>query len=409
MKPTARFWSFLAASIVFYFFANQTHIGWLYVVSALLGGIILAAWVLNRSSLKGIIGKRDLNSLSEDTLHEGDEVSITLIFSSKRQIPAAHLKLVERCPLASPESDEAKLSIFIPTLTQILHFEYVTIAYRRGLHHFPAIKMMSRAPFGFFTKQGESTVNTSLLVYPELRKLRNLSLLDRQLTAELTNPRAGMGSEVIGVRDYRAGDSLRHIHWRSVARHGQLISKEFAEETQPGVTVVLDRYCPIQAFPDTKHQPFEIAVKCAVTMTEYAMRLRYPVYLAADSENMAFPQGAIVWDALMQYMARVPANHKTHLADVLSYQPMQQFVAVAMAWPDETAIEALLALKQRGINLFVTVPEPASYPIDSEVKAANFVGALERAGITVRLIKHGDDWAEAINGQSQVRELEASP
>lgn len=403
MKPTARFWSFLAGAFVFYFFANQTHIGWLYVVSALLAGTAVTGWLLNRNALKRVSGKRELNISGEDSLHEGDEIGITLKLSNKGQIPSAHLHLVEECPLAAPDSEQAQIPMFIPLLTDELSFDYSTIVHRRGLHHFPNIKMTSRAPFGFSKKQGELTVDTSILVYPEVKKLQSLSLLDRQPAAELTNPRAGMGSEVIGVRDYRTGDSPRHIHWRSVARRGQLISKEFAEETQPGVTVVLDRYCPLSPFPETKYQPFEMAIKAAVSMAEYAMRLSYPVYIAADSDGMAFPQGAIVWDAIMQYMARVPTSSKANLADVLSYQPMQQFVAIAMAWPDDTVIEALMSLKHRGVNIFVTVPDPVSYPIDSDVQAKNFVGTLERVGITVRLLKHGDDWAEVMSDEIRTR------
>ena len=398
MRPTARFWSFLATSFAFYFFANQTHIGWLYVVSALLAGTALSGWLLNRTALRRISGKRELSITQEDALHEGDEIGITLKLLNKGQIPSAHLHLLESCPLAAPDSEQSQIPMFIPLLNDELSFDYSTIVHRRGLHVFPKIKMTSRAPFGFSQKRGELSVDTSILVYPEVKKLHSLSLLDRQPAAELTNPRAGMGSEVIGVRAYRPGDSPRHIHWRSVARRGQLISKEFAEETQPGVTVVLDRYCPIVPFPETKYQPFEIAIKAAVSMAEYAMRLSYPVYIAADSENMAFPQGAIVWDALMQYMARVSSSPNANLTDILSYQPMQQFVAVAMAWPDDSVIEALMSLKHRGVNLFVTVPDPATYPIHSDVQAKNFAGALERAGITVCVIKHGDDWADMISG-----------
>jgi uncharacterized protein (DUF58 family) len=406
MRPTARFWSFLAASFAFYFFANQTNIGWLYVVSALLAGVTFAGWLLNRTSFNRISAQRALSISSEDSLHEGDDIAITLRLSSKGRLPSAHLHLVEQCPLAAPDSDEAKLPMFIPLLMEELSFGYATTVHRRGLYSFPKIKIASRAPFGFSKKQGELAVDTSALVYPEFKKLRSLSLLDRQAAAELANPRAGIGSEVIGVRDYRAGDSPRHIHWRSVARRGQLISKEFAEETQPSVTLVLDRYCPISPFPATKHQPFEMAIKAAVSMAEYAMRLSYPVYLAADSEGMAFPQGAIVWDALMQYMARVPASPKASLADVLAYQAMQQFVAVAMAWPDDTVLEALMSLKHRGMNLFVTVPEPSTYPIESDTQAKNFVGTLERAGIAVRLLKHDDNWADVMSDEPQMTTIE---
>jgi hypothetical protein len=114
---------------------------------------------------------------------------------------------------------------------------------------------------------------------------------------------------------------------------------------------------------------------------------------------MAYPQGAIVWDALMQYTARVTAREVSRLADVLDYQPMQQFVAVALAWPDESLLESFLKLKRRGISVFVALPDPASFPIGTEVSSEGMANALERAGIAARVIKHGDDWAEVLAKQ----------
>lgn len=397
MKRTARFWIFLIASFVFWFFANQTQIGWLYIISAILAGVLLASWILNLGTVKQLSAERRLLLDSDEALHENDTIRINLTLKNSGRLPASHLALIENCPLAPPDSEEHELTMFIPMLPDSLEFEYQTIVHRRGLHHFPAMRVSSRAPFGFYERKGQRKIDTSILVYPELRKLSRLSLLDEQPAAELSNPKAGMGSEVIGVRPYRPGDSPRHIHWRSVARHGQLVSKEFAQETQPGVSIVLDRYCPLNPFPETKYQPFEMAVKSAVSIADYAMQKGYPVYLSADSRDMAVPQGAIVHDALMQYMARVPMSAESNLADVLNYQPMQQFIAIVMAWVDESIIETLMSMKHRGYNMLLIVPDLESYPIENTVSADNFIGTLERNGIPYRLIKHGEDWADVIS------------
>jgi uncharacterized protein (DUF58 family) len=51
--------------------------------------------------------------------------------------------------------------------------------------------------------------------------------------------RAGTGLDYIGVRDYRPGDAMRAVHWRSVARTGRLIVREFEDETHRAVALVL--------------------------------------------------------------------------------------------------------------------------------------------------------------------------
>jgi uncharacterized protein (DUF58 family) len=292
--------------------------------------------------------------------------------------------------------------MFVPLLPEKVSFTYEIEIYRRGLQRFPPLKLASRAPFGFFQRKRELALETPTLIYPEVRELEHFALLDRQPAAELTIPRAGLGSEVIGVRPYRPGDSPRHIHWRSVARRGQLVSKEFAEESQPGVTLVLDRYQPLDPLPATKHTPFEMAVKCAVSMADYALRQNYPLVLAADDEDLALPQGALVWDVLMQYLARVQPRPAATLADVLTYQPMQQFVAVALCWPDAAALEAILALKQRGYRMFVALPDAPTYPIDAAPPAQPIADALTSADIDVRLVAHGVDWAAVLSDAAPV-------
>lgn len=396
MKRTARFYSFLAAAFVFWVFGNQTQIGWLYVVSATLSGALLAAWFLNRGALRQISAERALSLKQGDPLHETDALTITLHLHNRGRLPAAHLALIETCPLADPASDTHQSRMFVPLLPERVTFDYDVTVYRRGVYSFPDMQIASRAPFGFYERHGTLTVPTDVLVYPEVRKLTRLALLDEQPAAELTNPNTGIGSEVIGVRPYRPGDSPRHIHWRSVARHGNLVSKEFAQETRPGVTVVLDRYYP-QPLPATKHQPFEIAIKCAVSIAEYALRNGYPVHIAADETDMAAPQGAIVWDALMQYTARVTATDSNTLADVLGYRAMQQFVAVVISMPDDSTIEPILSLQHRGYNVLVVVPDPASFPIESSISAQGFTSTLERQGILTRTVQYGDDWAQVIS------------
>ena len=46
---------------------------------------------------------------------------------------------------------------------------------------------------------------------------------------------AGVGEmeEFVALREYRRGDSLRRVHWRSTARLGELVVKEFRSSFAP--------------------------------------------------------------------------------------------------------------------------------------------------------------------------------
>ena len=52
----------------------------------------------------------------------------------------------------------------------------------------------------------------------------------------------GSSEEFVSLRDYRHGDPLRHIHWRSWAKTGRPIVKEFEDEFFVRHALVLDTF-----------------------------------------------------------------------------------------------------------------------------------------------------------------------
>jgi len=395
--PTKRTTTFVIASLLLYLFANQTQVGWIYVMSAVLGGIVLAGSFLSRFSLGHIEVRRRIGSRLDTDLYEGDEVTVTTKYRNTKGGSAAQISAVEICPLAAPESNIYSQQIFIPSLPRKfdLSFAYDVTIYRRGIHHFPPVTLASKAPFGLFKRSKTVDEPDSVLIYPELHELNRLSLLDRQPTPELARTKAGLGSEVIGIRQYRSGDSPRHIHWRSVARTGKLVSKEFAEETRPGLTLILDLF--EHPYPDlqSKHTPFEWSVKAALSIGDYAIRRGYPLHFAADPDAVSPLQGSITKSALLEMLARIePVGHLS-LPEVIEISSMQSFVAVVIPWPDLDVVAPLGALRRRGLEVLAAVMEPASFPAGGP-SARGLADALLANDVEVSLVEYGEDWAEQL-------------
>jgi uncharacterized protein (DUF58 family) len=412
--PTSRAAWFLFAAFIFYVFGNQTQLGWLYIISALLCGLLPAAALAGAGSLRGLRARRQISRANAPAVeaaaevdltgrsaifHEAEDISVRLRLYHGGRLSRVQVSVQESCPLAAPAAPERQLRLFLPLLPagDGLHFEYPVTIDRRGVYTFPPLTLATRAPFGFFQRRATLDAPTVCLVYPELRPLKRLALLDRQPAASATRPRAGHGSEVLGVRPFRTGDSPRHVHWRSVARTGRLISKEFADDTQPGLTLVLDRYSPLFPPPESKQVPFELAIKCAASLADYALRRRYSLYLCADTADRALPAGPLTLPLLLEYLARVTAQPRPALPDLLARQPMQAFVAVCVAHPDEAIMGPLLALKQRGTQVLVILPDPATFPAGAvNVSAQPLAGALRRADIDVRELPYGAPWEDLL-------------
>ncbi|MFZ4816612.1 MAG: DUF58 domain-containing protein [Phototrophicaceae bacterium] len=392
-QVTGRFYTFLIVAFMMYLFANQTQVNWLYVTSALIAGVIPAAWWLNRSALRGVAVARQIiptEAEADAPIHEDDLVEVVVTFSASQRT-LAHVAFTERCPLIDPQSPAHTLNGFVPLLParRQLDLRYTATVWQRGLQSFPPVTVNSRAPFGLFRRNGSLAVPSPVLVYPLVVPLERFAPLDRQPTAQITAMRAGLGNEVVGVRPYRAGDSPRHIHWRSVARTGQLVSKEFIEETQPGISLVFDRYLPPNISHHPKHNPFEWTIKAGVSVADYARKRRYPLYLHADPTDYAVPYGAVTWDALMQYTARIPARSVAGLANVLSAGGFRQFVAVIVTQPDLALVNPLVGLRYSGAQVFVIVPDPATFPVAGDPADA-LIGALQAADVEVIRLAWGN-------------------
>lgn len=98
---------------------------------------------------------------------------------------------------------------------------------KRGLLSTPRMKLLTRYPFGLYTCWTWITLNTQGMVYPKPISTPFIAGLgegeDIQSNANLV-----IGNdEFIGLRSYQAGDSLKHIAWKYLAKGKGLLTKEY--------------------------------------------------------------------------------------------------------------------------------------------------------------------------------------
>ena len=121
-------------------------------------------------------------------------------------------------------------------------WEVQTLCTRRGEYRLGPMRVVSGDPFGLFQSERRLQTTTQLVVYPQTVDLQNFTTpvgvlsggdaLRRRATYVTTN--------AAGVRDYAPGDSFSRIHWRSTARKGRLIVKEFELDPMSDVWIMLD-------------------------------------------------------------------------------------------------------------------------------------------------------------------------
>jgi uncharacterized protein (DUF58 family) len=121
---------------------------------------------------------------------------------------------------------------------------------RRGPLRFGAVRAETVFPFGLVMKSVRSDEPAECLVFPRIEPLRPgvlAALSEEGFAGASTSTRPGPGSDFLGVREYRPGDSVRHISWRRSAATGQLAVVERSVDAPPRVHVVLDLRRPTSA------------------------------------------------------------------------------------------------------------------------------------------------------------------
>lgn len=112
-------------------------------------------------------------------------------------------------------------------------------ALKRGVLSASDLVIEAADPLGLFRDRGALPDRELALVYPRFAPL-GTPPRQRELEAAVAAPRAGVGTELFGVREYQTGDSLRRIHWRLSARRGELVVREYEPPGLRTLLLVLD-------------------------------------------------------------------------------------------------------------------------------------------------------------------------
>lgn len=116
---------------------------------------------------------------------------------------------------------------------------------RRGPLRFTGVTLARPDPFGLFRAFARVPLPETVLILPKRYPLPDLKLpgtRSYQRGGVALAAAIGESEEFVSLRDYRPGDPRRHIHWRSWARTGRPIVKEFQDEFFVRHALILDTF-----------------------------------------------------------------------------------------------------------------------------------------------------------------------
>jgi uncharacterized protein (DUF58 family) len=168
----------------------------------------------------------------------------------------------------------------LPRRLELQRAQWSEVAYQvrpvaRGETEFLPAEVRLHSPLGLWLVRRFSGTPSEVRVYPNFRALAKYTLLatDNRLSqiGVLQVRRRGEGMEFHQLREYRQGDAQRAIDWKATSRTGRLISREYEEERDQRVMLVID--CGRRmASKDDELSHFDHALNAALLLAHVALR-----------------------------------------------------------------------------------------------------------------------------------------
>jgi uncharacterized protein (DUF58 family) len=196
-------------------FAVGTNVqaGWVLTTAALLLGILAAGVALPLTALRGV----EVTRAVPKTATAGLPVPVTIAVANTSRRPKGMFRITD----SFCGDGWAYVGGVAPGTSR----EYVgdRLGARRGVYSSGACTIETGAPFGLVNVRRAAPIGSPIVVYPRVYPVPERALHGR-------SPASATTDDVSSVREYKPGDPLKHIHWRSVAKRGRLVVREFESE-----------------------------------------------------------------------------------------------------------------------------------------------------------------------------------
>jgi uncharacterized protein (DUF58 family) len=387
----------LGAGVLFLLGTN-VQAGWLFVLCALLSGTLVAGLILPGRMLRGI----EIERRAPAEVVQGEEAFVDLIVTNRAR--GVRLGLLLDDPHVS------RTTLYVTKVSPGERVELVTArpARKRGVQEDSVVALRSAAPFGVAERRRLLAVAGSTIVLPAVLPLGPLPFLSEASDPSRhshSDPHRGSGPEYLGIRDYRPGDSPRHVHWPSTARTGTVMVRELEEERSRRLAIVVDTLTDV----GDEGSPLDACCTAAASIARVGLADGHSMRMIAKRSGRAVDVADDVDEGSVRRRLASIVPDGVPLAELVdmgaeAFRDVDAVVLIFPTWRTNgdgalaRAIEALAAAHARVVAVPVEVG-----PDDARRMAAmrpeeidTFAAALVRAGADVYPWRYGSPLDEAL-------------
>ncbi len=189
---------------------------------------------------------------------------------------------------------------------------------RRGRYRFGPMRISSKFPLGISERGRVQQDFADICVHPAIgRMLPEWRRREQELSEAVQRSRARVGvfeDEFHRIREFRPGDNPRSIHWRSTARRGTLMMREYEQHRESDLVVLLDLHVQPDFSEDEIEQAVSLTATICVEQTRRTSSSAYRLFIASKSNvEIQCPGGARFREAALDALAECEASSTASL------------------------------------------------------------------------------------------------
>jgi uncharacterized protein (DUF58 family) len=357
--------------------------GWMILLVGV-GGAWLVSYLWAHSLARGLELTREMRY---GWAQVGDQLQERLTLTNRSRVPAPWVAVVDHSTLPGYQASRA---LGLGERAQMHWFEQLLCS-RRGLYTLGPTSLQSSDPFVFYSADVDYLNSFVMMVMPPIVHLPTIDVAPGGRVGEGRRQDKALEHAVSAssVREYRSGDSLRWIHWRTSARRDEPFVRTFDHTPSSNWWIVLDLDRRVQAGEGEKATE-EHGVILAASLAHRGLQGGKAVGLVAHGQELVWLPPRLGadqrWEILRALALAEPG--RCSLSELLAHTgpalgPRGSLVIIS---PDADGhwLESLVPLMRRGLVPTVLLLDPASF--SGEGRAGGVLASLVAMEVTHYLI-----------------------
>jgi uncharacterized protein (DUF58 family) len=327
--------------------------------------------------------------VAPDSAHVGELLTVEVVVWSERKIRRPLITVTDNLPPGLIATDISPSLPIAPAFDFPIRTQYQFRPQRSGKYTWKGLTVIGTDALGLVTHAKQYETDEA-----------QMTVLPRPIAAHIELPTAagwgiseaesghtrGAGLEPWGVRNYVHGDSLRHVHWRSTARRGHLLVKEFESGTHAAAAFILQSTTGSDVGKGARTS-LELMKSHAVFLAENLLRQGARVELPGLDHNASHGSQHERLNEIYEELAGLQADSSLSVGDLAAGLggkfPPGSIVFVSLVVADDSLISAIGVLASKGTVVAPLLYDARGFDPSSRIRSAidpAYIRELRAAG-----------------------------